>query len=231
VGGPACEYRISQGLLKENAAAAPWILDPTAASACARRGPRRELGSRVHGGPTTQNEVVRDLARPSQISRPRTRAGEGRQRARRSAAAHGGEFAGTALDRAVGHRFVRERALHKAEQHAHKPRGSGEWRGHPRRPAPEGGGAAAPASSWRRQNAQNDGISSRGFCSQCAEEGGELKNEGKAPVRELGNGGGSGGVGSAEQRGEEEEKKGKGERLTGGAQSSASAGKRERRGG
>jgi hypothetical protein len=32
-----------------------------------------------------------------------------------------------------------------------------------RRPAPEGGGAAAPASSWRRQNAQNGRISSMGF--------------------------------------------------------------------
>jgi hypothetical protein len=72
---------------------------------------------------------------------------------------------------------------------------------------------------------------SRGFSSPCAEEGGELKNKGKVPVRELGNGGRSGGVGSAEQWGEEEEKKGKGERLTGGAQSSVSAGKRERRGG
>jgi hypothetical protein len=60
--------------------------------------------------------------------------------------------------------------------------------------APEGGGAAAPASSWGRQNAQNEGISSMGFCSPCVEEGGELKNEGKVQVRELGNGGGSGGA-------------------------------------
>jgi hypothetical protein len=148
VEGPACKTVKTQGLLKENAKAAPWILDPMAAGACAHRGPRRELGSRVHSGPATQNEGVRDLVRPSQISRPRTRAGEGRRRVRRSAAARGGEFAGATLDRAVGHRFVRERALHGAEQHAHTPRGSGRRCGHPRRPAPEGGGSASPASLW-----------------------------------------------------------------------------------
>jgi hypothetical protein len=60
-----------------------------------------------------------------------------------------------------------------------------------RRPAPEGGGAAAPPSSWRLQNAQDEGISSGGFCSHCVEEVGELKSEGKAPVSKLGNGGGS----------------------------------------
>jgi hypothetical protein len=37
-----------------------------------------------------------------------------------------------------------------------------------------------------------------------------------------------GGTGSVEQRGEEEERKGEGERLTGGAQSSAVEGKRKR---
>jgi hypothetical protein len=61
-------------------------------------------------------------------------------------------------------------------------------------PAPEGGGAAAPASSWRRQNAQEKGISSRGFCSPCVEEGGELKTKGRRLVRKLGDGGGSGGA-------------------------------------
>jgi hypothetical protein len=74
---------------------------------------------------------------------------------------------------------------------------TGESRGAivPRRwPAPEGGGAAAPASSWKRQNAQNRKVSSRGFCSPRVEEEGELKNEEKAPLRELGNSGGSGGA-------------------------------------
>jgi hypothetical protein len=54
VGGPACEYRISQGLLKEKSAAVPWILDPTAAGSCGCGGLRRLLGARVHGGPPIQ---------------------------------------------------------------------------------------------------------------------------------------------------------------------------------
>jgi hypothetical protein len=32
------------------------------------------------------------------------------------------------------------RALHEARKHASKPRGSGEWRGHPQRPVSEGAG-------------------------------------------------------------------------------------------
>jgi hypothetical protein len=72
-------------------------LDPTAASACARRGPRRELGSRVHGGPATQNERVRDLARLSQVSQPRTHAGEGQWRACQSAVARSGSSPAGAL--------------------------------------------------------------------------------------------------------------------------------------
>jgi hypothetical protein len=67
VGGPACKNKIAHGLLTENAAAAPWILDPTAAGARVRRGPRRELGSRVHGGPVFKREEVRDLHRPREI--------------------------------------------------------------------------------------------------------------------------------------------------------------------
>jgi hypothetical protein len=104
------------------------------------------------------------------------------------------ELAGVVLGRHSRHHSVHEPVQNEAGALAHV---TGESRGAivpRRRPAPEGGGAAAPASSWRCQNAQNDGISSRGFCSPCAEEGGELKNEGKAPVRELGNGGGSGGT-------------------------------------
>jgi hypothetical protein len=58
-----------------------------------------------------------------------------------------------------------------------------------RRPAPEGGSAAAPASSWKRQNAQNEGISSGGYRSPFEGEEGELKSEVDAPVRKLGNGG------------------------------------------
>jgi hypothetical protein len=49
--GPACENKIVQGLLKENATAGPWISDPTAVDARVRGEPRREPGARVHGGP------------------------------------------------------------------------------------------------------------------------------------------------------------------------------------
>jgi hypothetical protein len=41
---------------------------------------------------------------------------------------------------------VHERVLHVAEELAHASRGSGEGLGLSRRPAPEGGGAATPAS-------------------------------------------------------------------------------------
>jgi hypothetical protein len=79
VEGPACENRITQGLLKENATAAPWILDPTAADARVRGGPRRGRGPQVHGGPVFKREGVHDLDRPSQISRPWTLASDGRR--------------------------------------------------------------------------------------------------------------------------------------------------------
>jgi hypothetical protein len=55
--------------------------------------------------------------------------------------ARGRGFAGAALDHAVKHRFVRERALRVAEQHVHTSRGSGRRVELPRRPASEGRGA------------------------------------------------------------------------------------------
>jgi hypothetical protein len=60
-----------------------------------------------------------------------------------------------------------------------------------RRPAPEWGGTASPASSWRRQDAQNEGILSGGYRSPFEGEEGELASEVNAPVRKLDNGGGS----------------------------------------
>jgi hypothetical protein len=93
-----------------------------------------------------------------------------------------------------GHQHDHRLAQNVEGAHAHVTEGSRGAIVPRRRPAPEGGSAAAPASSWRRRNAQEKGISSRGFCSPCVEEGGELKNEGKAPVRKLGNGGRSGGA-------------------------------------
>jgi hypothetical protein len=52
-----------------------------------------------------------------------------------------GGFAGATQDRAVGHRFARERALHVAVRHAHPSRGLGWQIVLPRRPAPKRGGA------------------------------------------------------------------------------------------
>jgi hypothetical protein len=50
VEGLACEIKVLQGLLKENATAAPWISDPTTADARVRGGPHRAPSAWVHGG-------------------------------------------------------------------------------------------------------------------------------------------------------------------------------------
>jgi hypothetical protein len=97
----------NSGVLKRNAKAAPWILDPTAADARVCRGPHRELGSRVHGGPPTQNEGVRDPCHPCKIQGPWTRACGMRRRARRSAAARGGSSLVLPLGGVPGHLFER----------------------------------------------------------------------------------------------------------------------------
>jgi hypothetical protein len=73
VEGPACKTRIVQGLFKENATATLWILDPTAADARVRGGPRRELGSRVHGGPSPRGYALSNLGRPQKIGWPGSR--------------------------------------------------------------------------------------------------------------------------------------------------------------
>jgi hypothetical protein len=62
-----------------------------------------------------------------------------------------------ALDCCTGHHFMRAGALHEDRKHAHTPRRSGARRGHPRWPAPEGGGSASPASPWSRCCAQEKG--------------------------------------------------------------------------
>jgi hypothetical protein len=70
----------TQGLLKEIGSAEPWISDPTAEGAVDR------AVVAVHESTVDRplkRERVRDLVRPSQISRPRTRASEGPRRARR----------------------------------------------------------------------------------------------------------------------------------------------------
>jgi hypothetical protein len=62
-----------------------------------------------------------------------------------------------------------------------------------RRPAPEGGGAAAPASSRAHCCAQKEWETGWGYCSQFKGEAGKLEDEEDATTAELGNGGGSGG--------------------------------------
>jgi hypothetical protein len=62
------------------------------------------------------------------------------------------------------------------------------------RPAPEGRGAAAPASWWRRLKAQDEGLTSGDYCSPFKGDAGELEGDGDATAVELGNGGGSGGA-------------------------------------
>jgi hypothetical protein len=103
VEGPACEFKTFQGLLKKRAAAAPWILDPMAAGARVRRGPRRAPGGRVHGGPPFQNEGVFDQGRSCEIRRPWTCACGMRRRCRRSTVARGGSSPALALAGVPGH--------------------------------------------------------------------------------------------------------------------------------
>jgi hypothetical protein len=151
----------TQGLLKERATAAPWILDPTAAGARLRRGPRRAPGARVHGGPPFQNEGVYDQSRPSKIQRPRTHASEGRRRCRRRAAARDRGSPPLAPDGIPGHHSDHELVQNEVGALAHVTGGSIGAIVPRRRPAPEGGKAAAPASLWVRCCARKEGKTGR----------------------------------------------------------------------
>jgi hypothetical protein len=91
----------------------------------ARGGPRRAPGARVHGGPATQPEGVRDLVRPSQISRSRTRASKGQRRARRRVAARGGGSPALPLSGAPGHQHDHKLVHYVEGAHAHVTEGSG----------------------------------------------------------------------------------------------------------
>jgi hypothetical protein len=184
----------TQGLLKERAAAALWILDPTAAGARVRRGPRRAPGARVHGGPPFQNERVCDQSRPREIQRPRTHASEGRRRRRRRAAARDRGSPALALDGVLGHHSDHELVQNEAGALAHVTGGSIGEIVPRRRPAPEGGGAAAPASLWVRCCAREEGKTGGENCSQFKGVAGELEGEEGATAAELGNGGGLGGA-------------------------------------
>jgi hypothetical protein len=63
-----------------------------------------------------------------------------------------------------------------------------------RRPAPEGGGASAPASSWARGCARREGKLGGVSCSQFKGEAGELKDEEDSTAAGFGNGGRTGGA-------------------------------------
>jgi hypothetical protein len=157
VEGQACKTVKTQGLLIKIARAAPWIFDQTATDACACRGPCRAPGARVHGGPVVQNEGVCDPSRPREIQRPRTHACEGRRRRRRRAAARDRGSPALALDGVPGHHSDHKLVQNDAGALAHVTAGSmGAIVPH-RRPAPEGGGAATPASSWVRCCARKEG--------------------------------------------------------------------------
>jgi hypothetical protein len=106
--GPTCQIKVVQGLLKENATAAPWISNPTAADARVRGGPRRAPGARVHGGPATLPEGVRDPVRPREI-----------QRSRSCARRRDSDSPALSLDRAPGHQFVHGLVHYIAGTHAH----------------------------------------------------------------------------------------------------------------
>jgi hypothetical protein len=88
---------------------------------------------------------------------------------------------------------VRAWALHEAGEHASKPRGPGKRRGHPRRPAPEGGGSVSPASPRSRYSVLGKKRARRLF-SPREEASGELTGEGKAAMMEFDVGSGSGGA-------------------------------------
>jgi hypothetical protein len=103
--------------------------------------------------PSITDRTAQDMSkRGATVGVPETRAVLWRGGARR-------HFPGAALDRATGHRFVREWPLRVAERHAHTSRGSRRRVGLPRRPAPKGGnagfvGVRAPVLQcvWRSRN-------------------------------------------------------------------------------
>jgi hypothetical protein len=100
-----------------------------------------------------------------------------------------------------GHHSVHEPVQNEAGALAHV---TGESTGAivPRRqPAPEGGGAATPASSRARCCAQKEGKTGGDYCSQFKGESGELEGEEDATAAELGNGSGSGGAPMWSRRG------------------------------
>jgi hypothetical protein len=144
----------TQGLLKLNGSAEPWISDPTAEGAV-----DQAVGA-VHKSTVDRPLNAKGYAIPSVHRRSH---GSGRvqarwrRRARRRQGRRGGaspEVRRRTLDRCTVRHFARAWALRVAGEHASKPRRSGGRRGHPQRPTPEGGGSASLASPWRGYSAQ-----------------------------------------------------------------------------
>jgi hypothetical protein len=81
-----------------------------------------------------------------------------------------------------------------AGKHAHTPRGSGRKPGYPRRPAPEGGGSASPASSWGRCCAQGKGKEAGRFCSPHKDASKTHTVKDGVVAAMISDGGGSGGA-------------------------------------
>jgi hypothetical protein len=103
----------------------------------------------AHGSTVDRTEGVSpgfDQRRGSAIQRLRTHASGGGGGVRRRAAARDGGLPASPLDSAPGHHLVHELVPFVAEAYAHVTGGSRGVIVPRRRPAPEGAGAAAPAS-------------------------------------------------------------------------------------
>jgi hypothetical protein len=139
--------------------------------------------------------------RSCEIRRPWTRASDGRRRRRWRVAARGGSSPALALDGAPGHLSDHGLVQNDAGTLAHVIVGfMGAIVPH-RRPAPEGGGVAAPASSWARGCARREGKLGGESCSRVKGEAGELEDEEDLTAAGLGNGGRTGGAPAWTRRG------------------------------
>jgi hypothetical protein len=111
-----------------------------------------------------------------------------------SGGARVGSSPALALDGVPGHQSDHELVQNEVGALAHATGGSmGEIVPH-QRPAPEGGGAAAPASLWMRCCARKEGKTGGEYFSQFKGVAGELEGEEDATAAKLGNGSGSGGA-------------------------------------
>jgi hypothetical protein len=113
----------------------------------------------------------------------------------------GGSLPALALDGVSGHHLNHVQVQNDAGVLARVTGGSTGAIGPHRRPAPEGGGAAAPASLRVRCCARREEKLGREYCSPRAEEVGGLTGREEAAAEGLGDGGGSGGAPVSSGRG------------------------------